>query len=112
MQHSGAIFTTCAKLHLSAQVMRHQLHSIANTEHRDSEGKDFWVEMWCAFVVNTRGTARENKPVRFQPGDFSCRCVQSNNFLIHLQPPHEPTVDLHFLLTVIAIEDFQLHLSG
>ena len=106
MQHSGAIFATRAKLHLSAQMMRHQLHSIANTEHRDSEGKDFWVEMWCAFVVNTRGTARENKPVRFQPCDFSCRCVEANNFRIHLQLPHAAADDLRVLRTEIENENF------
>src|SRR5437762_1029999 len=62
MQHSGAILATCAKLHLSAQMMRHQLHSIPRTEYRSSEGRDVWVEMWCALVANTRAAAGATEP--------------------------------------------------
>ena len=62
--------------------------------------------MWRVFVVNTRRTAGENEPLRFQPGDFSCRCVEANDLGINLEFANAPGDDLCVLRTEIQDENF------
>jgi hypothetical protein len=104
-QRPGAVLASPGEHNLAAEVMCHQHQAITNAEHRNAEQKDFWIEMWRVFVVNTRGTTGENESVRFQLGDFSCGCVEANNLRINLQFANSPRDHLCVLRTEIENED-------
>ena len=53
------------RTHLAAQFERHQLHAIADTEHRLRQFKDAFVHPRRVLVINGRRPARQDNADRF-----------------------------------------------
>ena len=82
VEHAGAVFASGTEFHLAAEMVRHQLHSVANSQHRNAERKNLRIGVRCAFVVNAGRTAGKNDALsvsarRFRPP--ACRIERSRN---------------------------------
>ena len=55
-----AVFARLAVRHVAAEVVPHELHPVADTEHGDAEGKNLRIRVGRRFRVNALRTARED----------------------------------------------------
>src|SRR5438094_608821 len=106
VQHAGAVLASSGEHDLAAKVMRHQHQSVTNSQDGNAKRKNLWVHLWSAFVVNARGPAGKDDPLRFCCGDFSSRRVEANNFRINLTLTDSPRYDLGVLRAEIEDENF------
>src|SRR5450759_5197558 len=91
-------------------MVRHQLHSIANSKHWIAKRKNLRVEVRRALVVNARRSARKYDAPWLQRGDFISRDVEANDLGIDLAFANPPRDDLGVLRT--EIEDENLGMGG
>ena len=84
MQHSRAVFAAIAEFHLASEVMRHQLHPVADPQDRDSERKDRRVGVGSAFVINAGGSSREQDSFRLERRYFISRDIEADDLRINL----------------------------
>ena len=110
MEHARAVFAPGAELHLAAQMMRHQLHPVANAEHRNAERKNLRIELRRALVVNAGRPAGKDDALRLQRRDFLRRDVEANDLGIDLAFANPARDDLGVLRT--EIEDENLGMGG
>ena len=110
VQHARAVFAPGAELHLAAQMVRHQLHPVANSQHRKAERKNLRIEVRRAFVVNAGRPARKHDALRLQRRDFLRRDIEANDLRIDLAFANPPRDDLGVLRT--EIEDENLGMGG
>ena len=69
----GAVF------HFAAEVMRHELHAVADAEHRGAEIENGGVGMRRILGIDAGGAAAENQTVRFERGDFLGRSIEAQD---------------------------------
>src|SRR6266513_504664 len=108
MEHAGAVLPPLAEFHLAAEMMRHQLHPVANPQHRNSQGKNLWVRMRGTLVVNTRRSARGDDSFWRQFRDFLRRNVELDDLRVDLAFADAPRDDLGVLRTEIEDQDFRM----
>src|SRR6266536_935532 len=92
--------------------MRHQHQSVTNSQYGNAKRKNLWVHLWSAFVVNARGPAGKDDPLRFCCGDFSSRRVEANNFRINLTLTDSPRYDRGLLRAATQHETVFGHPTG
>src|SRR2546423_2218145 len=112
MEHAGAVLAPLADLHLAAEMMRHQLHPVANPQHRNSQRKNLRIGMRRARVVNARGPPRENNSFRRQLRDFPRRNVELDDLRINLAFADPSRDDLGVLRTEIENQDSRMRGGG
>src|SRR5207245_10751741 len=105
-QHADAVLPSPGQHDLSPKVIRHQHQSVTNSQYGNAKRKNLWVDLWSAFVVNARGPAGKDDPLRFCCGGFSNRRVEANNFRINLTLTDSPRYDLRVLRAEIEDENF------
>ena len=66
MQHARAVLAPGAEFHLPAEMMRHELHPVADAEHRDAQRKNLRIKLRRAALINTRRPAGEDDAVRLR----------------------------------------------
>ena len=66
MQDAGAVFAPGAVLDFAAEVMRHELHPVADAEDRHAERKDRRVGLRRVLSVDARRPAAEDDAVGVQ----------------------------------------------
>ena len=79
-----AIFARFTRRDLAAEHLAHQLHTVADTENRNAEIKDFGVDAGRAFLKDTIGSARENNARRQILTQLRRRRIKADNFRINL----------------------------
>ena len=66
MQRRLAVFGPAGGHHRPAQLLHHQLHAVADPQHRDAQVPQGRVAAGCAFFVDRAGAAAEDDPLRGQ----------------------------------------------
>ena len=108
MKHAGPVLAPFAKFDLAPEMMGHELHPVADAEDRNSERKNLWIRMRCAFVVNARRSPRKDNAFRRQGCDFPGRDIELDDLRIDLAFPDTPGDDLGVLRSEIEDQDFRM----
>src|SRR5688572_12498183 len=87
-EFAGTIFPTVGELHFSAQLMRHQLHAIADPQNRNAEVKDRAIGMRGGARIDAGGSPAENKALGTARLDFVGGNVESDDLRINLTLAH------------------------
>jgi hypothetical protein len=78
-----------------------QLHAVANAQNRDPEFKDFRINLWRRFAVNTGRTAGQNDALGFQFLNPPGGKVVSNQLAKHILFANPPRDELGGLASKI-----------
>jgi hypothetical protein len=60
------------------------LHPVADSQHRNAEVENLWIEVRCALVVNTGGPAGKHDAFRLERRDFLRRNIETHDLRIDL----------------------------
>ena len=93
-------------------MVRHQLHSVANSQNRNPQGKNLRIRMRRALVVNAGRSARENNAFRAERGGFLRRNVKLDDLRINLALANPARDDLRVLRTEIEDQDLRMRGRG
>ena len=88
--------------------MRHQHEPVTDSEHRNAERKNLWIDLRCAFVVNAGGSTGKDQPLRLRSSDFRDRCVETDDLRVHLALTDSSRYDLGILRAEIEDENFRV----
>src|SRR5207248_3846933 len=106
IQYPGAVLAASGIAHLTTEMMRHLHQAITNSQDRDPEGKNLWINLGCAVVVNARRAPRQNDAVCLFVRSSVGRGIEADDLRINLQLANAPTDDLGVLRTEIEDENF------
>src|SRR6185369_5148893 len=56
-------FALSGRHNLASEMKTHQLHAVADTQHRHTKFEQFSGNGWCSRFIDRHWTARENYPV-------------------------------------------------
>ena len=104
-------FTLVAGLHFAAQVVRHKLHSVADTQNRNTQIEDAGIGLIVGFV-NGIGAAGEDDAFRIEGFDFVQRHIERMQLTINMGFAHAAGDKLGNLRTEVEDEDFVLGHGG
>jgi hypothetical protein len=82
------VFRGSAGGNSSAQCIRHQLTTVADTQNRNSHFKNFFCNVGRFFVINAVRAAGEDNAHRFPRCDFLQRCGIADYFAVNTAFPH------------------------
>src|SRR6266566_3467802 len=63
IQYPGPVLAASGVSDLTAEVMRHLHQPVTNSKNRDSQGKNFWINLGRTVFVNASRAARQNDAV-------------------------------------------------
>ncbi len=66
VQHARAVLAPGAEFHLPAEMLCHELHPVADAEHRDAQGENLRINLRRPLIINTRRPAGEHDAVRLR----------------------------------------------
>src|SRR2546426_5804213 len=89
----------------TAERVRHQLHAVADAEHRFAEVVDLRIAFRRARLRHALGSAREDDPHRIPRADFFDRRVRRPHFRVHRQFSQPPSDELGVLRAEIQNDD-------
>ena len=104
-------FALVARLHLAAQVVRHKLHSVADTQNRNAQIEDAGIGLIVGFV-NGIGAAGKDDAFRIEGFDFVQRHVERMQLAVNMSLAHAAGDKLGNLRTEVEDEDFVLGHGG
>ena len=105
IEQTAPILAPGAVFHLSAEVMRHELHAIANAEHRRAEIENARIGVRRILSIHAGGAAAENDAGGMERRDLLRRQVKTDDLGIHLAFADSPRDDLRVLGTEIQDDD-------
>src|SRR6185312_5091491 len=112
IQYPGAVLAASSVADLTAEMMRHLHQAITNSQDRNSQGKNLWVNLGRAVFVNAGRPTGKNDPVWLFPGNCVGRGIEADDLRINLQLANAPTDDLGVLRTEIEDENFGMFRRG
>src|SRR5690606_11497006 len=77
------VFALSRTFYLSAELMRHQLHSVTNPENRHTDVIYSRVDLRCIFCIHTVRTAREDDALRGHFPQPLCRSIVWQQFAVY-----------------------------
>jgi hypothetical protein len=93
-------------------MMRHLHQAITNSQDRNPQGKNLWINLGRTVFVNAGRAAGKNDPVWL----FACngvrRGIEADDLRINLQLANAPADDLGVLRTEIEDENFGMFRGG
>ena len=104
-------FALVAGLNFAAQVVRHKLHSVADTQNRNTQIEDAGIGLIVGFV-NGIGAAGEDDAFRIEGFDFVQRHVEGMQLAVNMGFAHAAGDKLGNLRTEVEDEDFILGHGG
>ena len=105
LEHARPVFAAFAEFHLPAEVVRHQLHPVANSQHRKAERKYFRIELRRPLVVNAGWPSGKHDSLGAHRRDFFRRNIEANDFRIDLALANAPRDYLSVLRAEIENEN-------
>ena len=112
IQYPGAVLATSGIAHLTTKMMRHLHQAITNSQDRNSQGKNLWINLRRSVFVNAGRAARQNDAVWLFARNGVGRSIKADNLRINLQLTNAPTDDLGVLRTEIEDENFGMFRRG
>src|SRR5437588_13000914 len=95
--HRGPILALVTGLYLSAELVRQELHSVADSQNGLPRFENVVRYQRRVRCVNTGRSARENESLRFQ-GGYSCRrSVMRDQLAVHMVLANPPGDELAVL---------------
>ena len=79
-----AIFAPIGCFHEAAQLLHHQLHSVANAQHRNAQVPEFRVAQGRTIGIDGTGAARQNDALGAKLPQLLCGGAIGQNFGINL----------------------------
>src|SRR5687767_4186326 len=107
-EFAGTVFTTVGKLHFAAELMRHQLHAVADPQNRKTEVKNRPIGMRGVARINAGRPSAENDSLRPARSDFVGRNIESDNLRINLTFAHPARDHLRVLRPEVENQDLRL----
>ena len=107
-----AVFAFGRSDHPTAQRIHHELQTVADPQHRNSQIKDAAVRARGAFGVNAGRTAGQNDAFRRHRPDGGKRKIGRLNPAVHLLFPHPPRDELIVLRAEINNQNHEGFLSS
>ena len=104
-ENARPVFPAFRMFNTSAQMMAHELHAVADAEHRESEGKNGGVGVRGVFGINARRSAAEDDALGVQRLDFLCRRVEAKNLGVDIALPDPSGDDLSVLGAEVEYDD-------
>ncbi len=108
-QRPFAVFAFEAFLDLAAQKLGQQLHAVADAEHGQAEGKDFFVRQGCISGIHAGRTAGQDDAFGVQRGDFLRRGVEAQDLRIHVALADAARNDLRVLRAKVKDDNLFVH---
>ena len=90
-------FPLQSRLDAAAQHVRHELHAVADAEHRHTEVEDALLAPWRTLVADARWAARQNHPRRPAGGQLAERRVEWEDLRVDLELAQAPGDKLRVL---------------
>jgi len=90
-------FPLRGRLDTAAEHVRHELHAVADAEHRNTEVEDAILAPWRTLVTNTRWAARQNQPSRTARGQFAEGRLEREDLRVDLELAQAPGDELRVL---------------
>src|SRR5205814_4033253 len=81
----------------AGQVLRHQLHAVADAERRDAEVEDRGIDVWRALGVHRRRPAREDQRDRIAAADLLRARAVRDELRVDTGLAHAPRDQLRIL---------------
>lgn len=105
VEFSASVFASGAVFDLSTEVMRHELHAVADAKDGDTEFKDRGIGLGRAFGVDAGRATAEDDAARMEFGDFGGGEVVANDLRVDLGFTDAPSDDLGVLGTEVENND-------
>src|SRR5207248_9790242 len=112
LQYPGPVLAASGVAHLTTKVMRHLHQAITNSQDRNSQGKNLWINLRRTVFVNAGRAARQNDAVWLFARNGVSRSIEADNLRIDLQLTNAPANDLGVLRTEIENENFRMFRRG
>ena len=109
-ERRGAILAGMSAGAMRSEMLRDDVHAVADAEHRAAQVQDFIGDIGRAAVVEARGPARENDAARIHRADFLRREVIRMDFAIDPRLAHAPRDELGILAAEIENQDHEVTL--
>src|SRR5438132_8148675 len=93
-------------------MMRHLHQTITDSENRDSQVKNLWINLRRTVFVNAGRAARQNDAVWLFVRNGVSRSIEADNLRIDLQLTNASANDLGVLRTEIEDENFRMFRRG
>src|SRR6266513_5684059 len=92
--------------------MRHLHQTVTDSENRDSQSKNLWINLRRSVFVNAGRAARQNDAVWLFARNGVGRSIEADNLRIDLQLTNTSADDLGVLRTEIENENFRMFRRG
>ena len=102
---SSAIFRIVGWLNFAAQIIRHQLHAVADPQNWNTQLVDFWIDLKGVLCVDTVGAPRENDAFGMHFFDFFSAQLVGEQFGIDAKITNPARNQLVVLTTEVEHED-------
>lgn len=102
---AAAVFALRGVFDLAAELMRHELHTVANAEDWQPEIEDRWIGMRRLFSINAGGAAAEDQALRMHRRDFFRGRIEGDDLRINLALAHATRDDLRVLRAEVENDD-------
>ena len=99
-------FPNAALLHLTAELRRHGLHSVADAEHRYAKFEDGVRRTWLGAFDDRCVTAREDDPARLELADERIVHIERMQLAVDVRLAHPSCDELRVLRAEIENQDF------
>ena len=96
----------------AAQDLRHELHAVADAEHRHAQLEQRVVAVRRAGLVDAHRAAREDDPGRLPAGDLGRRRAERDDLGIHVQLAEPPRDELGVLRSEVEDQDDLMRHGG
>ena len=96
----------------AAQDLRHELHAVADAEHRHAHLEQRVVAVRRAGLVDAHRPAREDDPGRLPAGDLGGRGAERDDLGIHVQLAEPPRDELGVLRSEVEDQDDLMRHGG
>ena len=105
VEFAASVFASGAMFYLSTEVMRHELHAVADAKDGDTEVKDRRIGLGRAFGVDAGRATAEDDAARVEFGDFVGGEVVANDLGVDLGFADATSDDLGVLGTEVENND-------
>ena len=99
------VLTSIGRPHTTTELLRHQLHAVADTEDRDPRAPEPCVWLWARVVIDRIRTAAQDDPGWLPRHDLRERSVEREERGVHIHLAHSTCDQLRKLATEIQDEN-------
>ena len=108
IKDGGAVLTTSSVTDLATEMMGHLHQAIANSENRNSEIKNLWIDLRCAVFINAGWSAGKDNAVWWLASDVLSRRVEMDDLRVNLEFANTAADYLSVLRAEIEDENFRM----